>query len=233
MATRTRLKGFNPSKIRQQMIDAAIAEQSRRLVEYAEQRIMLLGEVISMYHSRNNMDRTGNLLDSLCWGVTYKGKYVGYGFYREQKASRSSGLHEWWGMGNNSRDPETGELSAGQFYSKRNKEWTNVTAENLPEIWGHQLAEQFLKRQESKYPDGWTVFFAIAAPYWGYWEKGFTMKIQGNFVQFAVMSQMYDHIKSDLKPAKVRPVKITNEINYSDLGLIKQARANMRKNKEA
>jgi len=227
---KSKLIGWNPEKVKVQMLAYAVEEQSNRLVDYARGRIMMLGEVISMYHSRNNMDRTGNLLDSLCWGVTYKGKYVDNGFYREQRASMASGLHEWWGT--NKIDPMTGMRGAGSFYSKRNKQWEYVDATNLPEVWGHQMAEEFLIKQENKYPDGWMVFFAILAPYWGYWEKGFTMKKQGNFVQFAVMTQFRDHIRQDLKPAKVT-YRVTSAIKYSDLSLIKQARANMRKNREA
>jgi hypothetical protein len=215
----TRLTGFNPTKVYESMLKVATDEQSKRLVEYAEQRIMMLGETISMYHSRHNMDDTGNLLDSLCWGVTYEGSYVGKGFYRPQTATQSSVLHEWsrnWG---------------GEFFDKRRKEWREVNILDLPEIWGHKMAEDFLKKQEKKNPKGWSIFFAILAPYWGYWEKGFTVKGTGwgeRFVQFAVMTQFCDHVRQDLNPAKIR-FHVTNEIRYSNLGLIKQARSEVRR----
>lgn len=68
--------GFNAAKMAEQMMANAVAEQNRRLVEYAESRVMMLGETINSYNSKHHMDNTGNLLDSLCWGVCYDGKMV-------------------------------------------------------------------------------------------------------------------------------------------------------------
>lgn len=203
-------------QLQKELTDYWVNEQSAKLVEYAEGRIMLLGETIASYHSRNNMDDTGNLLDSLCWGVTYNGKYVGNGFYRPQRASMSATLHSWW--------------KGGEFFHKNKnllERWTKVDAIDLPEIWGHKMAQEFLDRQEKEGQNGWRVFFAILAPYWGYWEKGFTMKGNGGwggrFLQFAVMSEFRDIIKQQLSPAKVS-FRVTTEIKYSDTGLMKKAR---------
>ena len=79
--------GFNAAKMAEQMMANAVAEQNRRLVEYAEQRVIMLGETINSYNSKHHMDDTGNLLDSLCWGVCYDGKMVQSGFYRSPKAN--------------------------------------------------------------------------------------------------------------------------------------------------
>ena len=72
--------GFNAAKMAEQMMANAVAEQNRRLVEYAKSKIRLIGDAIQLYNSKNHMDRTGNLLDSLCWCVSYKGKVVESGF---------------------------------------------------------------------------------------------------------------------------------------------------------
>ena len=75
------------------------------------------------------------------------------------------------------------------------------------------------------------VFFAILAPYWGYWEKGFNMKVgwEGNrtaiFQQFAVMSQFYDIVKSNLKPARTR-LKVYVP-KYASKSLMSRARKNL------
>lgn len=229
---KTRIIGFNPEKMKQQMLAIAVDEQSKRLVEYAKQRIMMLGEVISMYNSRHNMDRTGNLLDSLCWGVLYNGKYVDKGFYREKRASESSGLHEWWTGGSFQKRVSVETWKKYKEEKSSPYLWESVGATDLPEIWGHELAQQFLNKQEKEGANGWKVFFAILAPYWGYWEKGFTMKGSGGwggrFLQFAVMTQFRDHVSQDLKPARVR-YGVTKAIDYSNMGLMKQARTEMRK----
>ena len=164
-----------------------VEEQNRLLIDYAEKKIRLLGDAIQLYHSRNHMDRTGNLLDSLCWGVSYDGKLVKGNFYRPQSASGSAYLHEF--------------MSGDVKY--------------LIPVYGHQLAERYIVKYGNNGAKGWKVFFAILAPYWGYWEKGFNMKIKDNpwskdgsalyrFKQFAVMSEFYDVVSKELKPARTR-----------------------------
>ena len=166
--------GFNAAKMAEQMMANAVAEQNRRLVEYAKSKIRLIGDAIQLYNSKNHMDRTGNLLDSLCWCVSYKGKVVESGFYRDQMATKLSYLHEWF---HNNTEP----------------------------VGGHVLASNFLKQMSNLSHSGWRMFFAILAPYWGYWEKGFNFKGKNGtkFLQFKVMSEFYDMASEDLKPAKV------------------------------
>lgn len=196
--------GFNAAKMAEQMMANAVVEQNRRLVEYAEQRIIMLGETISSWNSRHNMDDTGNLLDSLCWGVCYDGKMVNSGFYRPQKASTPSYLHGW----------STVEFADPKRFKKHAvgesvKNWVSMDAGEP--VNGHQLAEAFIENAHTRCKSGeWMVFFAILAPYWGYWEEGFNMKVGFGeqrhtvFQQFAVMTQFYDIVKANLKPARTR-----------------------------
>lgn len=182
---KSKVIGFNAKSMAAAMMKNVVAEQNRRLVEYAKEKILAIGNQIKTYHSRNHMDRTGNLLDSLLWGVSYEGKLVEGGFYRDAQARGESYLHEWF----------SGDVKY------------------LIPVNGRQLAQTYMQKYGNNGAKGWRVFFAILAPYWGYWEKGFTMKSGGGdsgiprstrFMQFAVMTQFYDEVKQDLKPARVR-----------------------------
>ena len=193
--------GFNAAKMAEQMMANAVAEQNRRLVEYAKEEIKRIGDTIQTYSSRNHMDRSGHLLNSLCWGVAYNGKLVDSGFYRGETLKS----HTTW----NEKDTTNSYLH----------EW-------LPEyeafqVQGRQLAEQYIQRYGTAGSQGgyWRVFFAILAPYWGYWESGFNM-VHGkgknkrtSFRQFAVMAQVYDKVSKDLKPAKTK-FEVTKDIAY-------------------
>lgn len=150
-----------------------VKEQTKRLIDYAERNIRLIGDAIQLYHSRKHMDRTGNLLDSLCWGVSYRGEVKGTGFYRKKRARGESYVHEW------------------------SDYW-----EAFP-VSGHEMAANYLQQYAAVNTDGWRVFFAILAPYWGYWEEGFTFKgkHKQTRLQFAVMAEFYDKASKDLKPA--------------------------------
>ena len=168
---------FNADELKKVLFENLSREQTRRLIEYAARKIRLLGDASQMYHSKHHMDRTGNLLDSLCWGVMYKGRLQACGFYRnQQRASKQSYLHEFW--------PDIS--------------W-------MYPIYGRGEAEMFLKNVKFRNSGmTWSVFFAILAPYWGYWESGFTLK-RGRtkrHLQFRVMAKMYDDMSADLRPAK-------------------------------
>lgn len=78
-----------------QLIKPLEKEQTLRLIAYAEREVEAIGDDISVYPFANNMDRTGNLLDSLCWGVFFKGDLKKMGYYRPQEAIEDSHLHEW------------------------------------------------------------------------------------------------------------------------------------------
>lgn len=68
MATKTKVIGLNAflKATEKQLMKFWVGEQNRLLIEYAKKEIVKLGKNIEAYHSRNHMDRTGNLLNSLC-----------------------------------------------------------------------------------------------------------------------------------------------------------------------
>lgn len=174
--------GFDAAKVKAAMLANVVKTQNERLISYAKKQIRLIGDAIMLYESKNHMDRTGNLLDSLCWGVSYDGKLVEGGFYREQVATTEAELHELF------RTPVDGWDRQGLF-----------------PVYGHGLAENFINRYGNRGEKGyWKVFFAILAPYWAYWEKGHQNVMTHRFEQFRVMAHVYDRVKEDIRPAKVR-----------------------------
>ena len=202
---KSRVVNWDTNAMKEQLLQAFIAEQNKRLIDYAKSTILEIGQAVESWHSANHMDRTGNLLNSLCWGVSYNGSLIEGGFYRDAvqhnngiDGSSTSYLHEWF--------------SGDEKY--------------LEEVNGRQLAQDYLETYGNNGAKGWRVFFAILAPYWGYWEKGFTLIHGGSinpnarkngrlprgykgargatFTQFAVMTHFYDRIKNDLKPARTR-----------------------------
>lgn len=162
-------------KLKKELTEYSVDEQTNRLIAYAKRTIIDIADAIQFYGGKHHMDDTGNLLDSLCWGLAYKGKVVATGFYREQRATKLSYLHAW------------------SDYS-----------EAYP-VGGHTLAEKYLQQYTAVTTDGWRLFFAVLAPYWGYWEEGFMFKGKNGhkFLKFSVMTQYYDRAGRDLKPAKV------------------------------
>ena len=193
---------FDTRKLAAEMMKNLSAEQTNRLIEYAKQTILEIGDKIQTYHSRNHMYRSGHLLRSLCCGVSYDGKLVYSGFYGDialkshttwnEANTTNSYLHEW-----------IPEYEAFQ-------------------IDGRQMAQNYIQRYGSAGSGNktWRVFFAILAPYWGYWETGFNMvhglgkNRKSSFHQFAVMTEFYDKVGKDLKPAKVK-FQITKDMNYT------------------
>ena len=178
---------FNAKALANLLMKDIVKEQNALLIDYAKNKIVEIGDMIKTYHSKNHMDRTGHLLNSLLWGVSYQGKLVKGGFYRQARVKGESYLHEW--------------MSGDTKY--------------LIPVDGRALAQQYLQSYGNNGARGWRVFFAILAPYWGYWEKGFRMVSEGrgskayskgirSFYRFAVMTEFYDQVKADLKPARVR-----------------------------
>lgn len=176
---------FDTNALRKVMMDNLVKEQTDRLIDYAKETIKEIGNRILSYHRAHHMDRTGNLINSLCWGVSYSGELQDSGFYREASALSESFLHE--------------------FYPDYKYAFP---------VNGHALAQQYLSQYGKAGAKGyWRVFFAILAPYWGYWEQGFRMKSGGGssgiprterFMKFAVMTEFYDKITNDLRPAKTK-----------------------------
>lgn len=180
--------GLDTDKLYREMLNNVVTEQTRRFIEYAKKEVAKIGDHIKTYASGNHMDRTGNLLNSLCWGVSYDGKLVGGGFYRKAIArnkgidgTSTSYLHEWF--------------SGDEKY--------------LLPVNGRKLAYDYVIKYGNNGSRGWRVFFAILAPYWGYWEKGFKLKSYfgeggARFMQFAVMTHFFDEVKTELRPARTR-----------------------------
>lgn len=194
---RSKLIGWNPVKIREEMTAKAIALQTERFIEYAEREVKKIGDMMMTYNSANHLDRTGNLLNSICWGVTYNGERKASGFYRDAV------IHTYtnrWGQ-------ERGMGTKGGTSS-----FLHEFFGGTEEVNGRQRAENFIESYKGK-AKGWSVFFAVLAPYWGYWESGFTMRggggtsgvpRQSRFMQFQVMTHIFDDVISELKPAKTR-----------------------------
>ena len=205
---------FDTNALRKNLEESLTRQQTKLLIEYAHKKVQEIGNTIASYHGSHGMDRTGNLLDSLCWGVSYKGNIEASGFYRPKQAAMPSTLHEWT-----------------QLEIQDNGTWVGVDSGSFPPVNGHELAEEYIYKYGQKSTNGWKVFFAILAPYWGYWEKGFTLKHgfsrKGGFtgathMRFAVMTQYYDQIKKDLKPARMYfGVSVAK---YTSISLYKQAK---------
>lgn len=187
--------------IKSEVSEYWVKEQNARLVEYAKEKIA--GIAMSIQSHGYMMDRTGNLLDSLCWVVSYNGKLVEGGFYREQQATDDSYLHELL---------------------------PNDYKETFP-VYGHGLARQFINDYGNKSENGqWVVYFAVLAPYWAYWEKGHENVMTQKFEHFAVMAEVHDMCAQDLKPAKVElkvkkphsfSVKQTDKYHKNDIARLK------------
>ena len=193
---------FDAKKLAAEMMKNLSAEQTNRLIEYAKQTILEIGNKIQTYHSRNHMYRSGHLLRSLCCGVSYDGKLVYGGFYGDIALKKHT---TWW-----EKDTTNSYLH----------EW--IPEYEAFQIDGRQMAQNYIQRYGSAGSGNktWRVFFAILAPYWGYWETGFNMvhgkgkNKKSSFHQFAVMTEFYDKVSKDLNPAKVK-FEITKNMNYT------------------
>lgn len=206
MASYSTLKDFDAKALEKQIYDAVKDSIDAFLVDYAKTKIVDIGRKIQAYHSANNMDRTGNLLNSLCWGVSYNGDVLDSGFYREET------IHDDMGIDHN-----------GQSYMH----------ELLPDykyaypVNGRAMANEFLQRSQPS-SKGWRVFFAILAPYWGYWESGHKNVMTGKFERFAVMTHVYDEVKRELK---VQPhLTVTDATKYTKRDIKKRYKRYQKKN---
>jgi hypothetical protein len=172
---------FDKQALFDELFDVYANEQTLRLVKYAKEKVIKIGERIQEYNSKYHMDRTGHLLNSLCWYVSYDGEMQESGFYREE-------TYHYRGLRGN------------QSWLH---EFTPDTAEN---VYGRELAREYINKHQSGNAKGWKVVFAVLAPYWAYWEQGFKMKSHfgggTNFLKFAVMSEFFDELREELKPYK-------------------------------
>lgn len=80
---------FNGKKYGESLYKRIAKEQTKRLVEYAEE------EIIRIVESKAYDNRSFNLSDSYVWCVFENGKRKGYGFYGKKQARKNSLLHEY------------------------------------------------------------------------------------------------------------------------------------------
>lgn len=82
---------FPKASLKKQIMANLVKEQTNRLVEYAKEKIKTFGATKKF----EGWEDSGNLLDSLCWGVWYKNHRVQSGYYRNAQATEDSYLHEF------------------------------------------------------------------------------------------------------------------------------------------
>ena len=187
---------WDKNHFRNVLLNKAIEMNNARLVEYAKEKLDSIGDKIQTFNSTNNLYRTGHLLQSLCWSVSYKGNVIGYGFYGKAPLKRG---RKMWGEGR----LRTSVSELHEFYGSQ--------ISSMFPVHGRKFAEEYIQKASSTGTRGWKVVFGILAPYWGYWEKGFTLKKGGKnspiprtetFLKFSVMAEVYDQVRKELKPAR-------------------------------
>lgn len=191
MANYSVLRGFDAKALEKQIYDSVKDSIDAYLVDYAKSKIISIGNHIKSRDTRNNFDRTGNLLNSLCWGVSYNGDVLESGFYRDPAILRDKGID-------------------GNSYAYMHELWGDY--KYAYPVDGRAMAEAFLQHAQPR-TKGWRVFFAILAPYWGYWESGHKNVMSNKFEKFAVMIHVYDEVKRELK---VQPhLSVTDATRYT------------------
>ena len=176
MGARVTIKGLKPylNAWKKDLTQDYIKAQGEALVSYASNKIVQIADAIKA--TGYDMEDNGNLLDSLCWVVSFDGKKVGSDYYRKKQAGEKSYLH--------TRFPK-------EF-------WKNYPVD------GHALASLFIREHGKRSEKGqWCVYFAILAPYWGYWELGHHNVLTRRFEKFAVMVEKSDEVRRELSPAAV------------------------------
>lgn len=206
---------FDSKALAKDILNNLVPYQTNLLIDYAMDEIKKLGDRIASYNGANGLDRTGNLLNSLCWGVTYDGVLKASGFYREEVHKTRTNR---WG--------QTRGLGVGGGSDSFLHEFFRDDAELVD---GRKLAKEYLQNVKGK-SNKWTVFFAILAPYWGYWEGGFRMVTTNKRMQFQAISYVWDDVRKDLKPAKTnitlyrpkyqyRNRKFKNKVGIKKIGI--------------
>lgn len=176
MGARVTIKGLKPylNAWKKDLTKDYIKAQGESLVSYARNKIIDIADAIKA--TGYDMEDNGNLLDSLCWVVSFDGKKVGSGYYRKGTATEITYLHALF--------PEE--------------------VRKLYPVNGHALASMFIREHAKKSEKGqWRVYFAILAPYWGYWELGHHNVLTHRYEKFAIMVETRDDVSRDLNPAVV------------------------------
>ena len=169
MVTKTRWN-FRAKEWAEAMRKSVSEEQTQRLIQYAELEIQNIATELFGGALFRGDYATGNMADSLCWGVWYNNKMAKIGYYLDKaQAFFPSYLHQ---------------------LSKNRK----------TEVYGRQLAQQFLAQYKPTIDKGWEIVFGCLAPYEAYWEQGHYNVMLKQQVQFQAMTQRYDVIKQELSP---------------------------------
>lgn len=204
MAYSSILKGFDAKALEKRIYDAVKDSIDAYLVDYAKTKIVQIGSKIKS--KEYDMDRTGNLLNSLCWGVSYNGEVLESGFYRDPPVLRDKGVD-------------------GNSFAYMHELWRDYRY--AYPVDGRAMAETFLQRSQPNVK-GWRVFFAILAPYWGYWESGHKNIMTNKFERFATMTHVYDEVKRELR---VQPhLSVTDATRYTKRSVKKRYKRYQQKN---
>lgn len=157
---------FNSERWREKMLKALTENVIEKLKAYAKEEINNIGASLLAW------DRTGNLLDSICWGLYKDGKEIASGFYRAASATETSYLHEL------SKPPKKRAVN------------------------GRECAVMFLNNYTPTISKGIELVFGVLIPYWAYWERegGHYNVLKKQVIQFRALFQRYDEIKKALSP---------------------------------
>lgn len=94
MATKTKVK-FNASKLQKAMMKKVVKVQTERLIAYAQDEIVKMGNELLEKMRGKPSDRTHNMLNSLVWAVYYGGKEAKHGYYHSSSSTKGKAfLHE-------------------------------------------------------------------------------------------------------------------------------------------
>jgi len=80
---------FNGNLFGKRVYKRMAEEQTKRLIQYAEE------EIVRIVDTKGFSNRTSNLADSYVWCVYQDGKRKGFGFYGNKQARKNSFLHEY------------------------------------------------------------------------------------------------------------------------------------------
>lgn len=169
MATKTRWN-FRAKEWSHNIYVETSKVQTEKLIQYAELEIQNIATELFGGTFAKGDYATGNMADSLCWGVWYNRKMAKTGYYLEQpQAYLPSYLHQ-------------------------------LSKSRRVEVNGRWLAQQFLGQYKPETEKGWEIVFGCLAPYQAYWEAGHYNRMLKQQVQFQAMTQRYDVIKNELSP---------------------------------
>lgn len=117
---------LNKDKLAKRLYNNVAAEQTKRLVAYAET------EIVRLVETHEFQNDTMNLQDSYVWMVYFNGKKVKHGFYANKAAKRKSVLHEFTPEYSVEVDGRALARSFAQTYKPSTMGWEIVFAACAP-----------------------------------------------------------------------------------------------------